>query len=114
MKLIVRYSREDKYNNAVFTCNSDIDEKTYNKLIKLGKKLDEKYFDLRSPLYHNIEKNYVNLTTKTNSKLDEGATYQLDIDIMIDPLRSVKAKVNSIKKVKESNYVKLSLDDFEE
>ena len=86
MKFDLTYRGTTNYNGQKFSVNKGVNEKVFNKLLKIRKKIESKEYGTFNPVYRkDMTSKSVSLTCKTSlvrfKPTDIGNTYNVDIAI---------------------------------
>jgi hypothetical protein len=114
MKIVARYNFTDDYKNRKFAATEKRNPENFKQLVKLADVIKTRYPTQYNPIYHNKEKGYVSIQTKSNFKFEEESVYEFDLQLGVRKYNDVDYLNVLVKnpKLVESGYKKLSLKDF--
>lgn len=114
MKIQAKYNFRDQYGNRKFSLTRR-NNPNYDIIVKLARGIRMKYPNQFSPIYHNEEKDYITISTKSNFNFLEEHIYSAEL-CLYERQQNEKKYLNlSLNKVcleKEPAFTKLSIADF--
>ncbi len=106
--LKAKYLKSNQYDNLIFSSSKDIDQKSYQKLVKIAHKINEDFPNTYLPIYDN-KKGFVSITTIRNDseKLKQNGVYTLKIELLRRKKRKDGSDYVAVKLVKQPKVIKL-------